>query len=578
MMTDSDRNWLAGGVVAGGAITLAAATWTGAALGSLVAGETVDPLSPLTVLHMVRNWTSVWASPIASGIGAFLFDLAAIVLVIWGLRVALRWFYNPLGLATLHQVRDLTPKPAAITASRLRRSLKGLDPKQIEPRDRGILLGDHMTSGVELRGSDEDTFVAIMAPRAGKSTALAIPITMEAPGALLLTSNKADVYAATYSDRRRAGTTWVFDTQGVAQTERSMWWDMLAEGETLERAERLASHFTNQISSDSADPFWSQSANDLLVGLFRAAWHDGASIKDIMRWVADPQEKAPLRILHQHEPVLAEQVEGSIAIAEETQSGIFQNARTALSGLRDEAVLAWVMPDKHRDRFDPEEFSLTRDTLYLLSKKGGPASAVVAALADTVFTSASETGERHGGRLPEPMRAVLDEAANICRIKDLPDLFSHLGSRGINPYVILQSYRQGVAAWGEVGMDALWGAATKKVIGAGVDDPRFVSDIATLIGQHTVQRGSYSKSRDGGSQSWSEQREQILEAADVRAMPKGSALLLSTGMPIAQIRLRPWYLEESMKHLGPEKDYEELAITKRAVAAHEARKAARSGR
>ncbi|MEV0990966.1 TraM recognition domain-containing protein [Streptomyces sp. NPDC049949] len=578
MMTDSDRNWLAGGVVAGGAITLAASTWTGAALGSLITGEDIAPLAPLTVLHMVRNWTSVWPSPTASGIGAFLVDLAAIVLVIWGLRVALRWFYNPLGLATLHQVRDLTPKPAATTASRLRRTLKGLDPKQIEPRDRGILLGDHMTSGVELRGSDEDTFVAIMAPRAGKSTALAIPIAMEAPGALLLTSNKADVYAATYSDRRRAGTTWVFDTQGVAQTERAMWWDMLAEGETLERAERLASHFTNQISSDSADPFWSQSANDLLVGFFRAAWHDGATIKDIMRWVADPQEKAPLRILHQHEPVLAEQVEGSIAIAEETQSGIFQNARTALSGLRDEAVLAWVMPDKHRDRFDPEEFSLTRDTLYLLSKKGGPASAVVAALADTVFTSASETGERHGGRLPEPMRAVLDEAANICRIKDIPDLFSHLGSRGINPYVILQSYRQGVAAWGEVGMDAMWGAATKKIIGAGVDDPRFVSDIATLIGQHTVQRGSYSKSRDGGSQSWSDQREQILEAADIRAMPKGSALLLSTGMPIAQIRLRPWYLEESMKHLGPEKDYEELAITKRAVAAHEARKTARSGR
>ncbi|GAA3380698.1 hypothetical protein GCM10020367_69020 [Streptomyces sannanensis] len=579
MMTESDRNWLAGGIGTGGAVILAASTWSGAALGALVTGQDVVGLSPLTVLRMVRDWSSVWgASPVASGIGALIFDLAAIALLVWGIRLALRWFYNPLHLATLHQVRDLTPKHAAITATRLRRSLKGTEPKQIEPRDRGVLLGDHMTSCVELRGSDEDTYVAIMAPRAGKSTALAIPIAMEAPGALLLTSNKADVYAATYSDRRRAGSTWVFDTQAVAQTERAMWWDMLAEGETPERAERLASHFTNQISSEAADPFWSQSANDLLVGFFRAAWHDGASIKDVMKWVADPQEKAPLRILYQHEPVLAEQVEGSIAIAEETQSGIYQNARTALSGLRDEQVLTWVMPDQHRDRFDPEEFSLTRDTLYLLSKKGGTASAVVAALADAVFTAASETGERHGGRLPEPMRAVLDEAANICKIGDLPDLYSHLGSRGITPYVILQSYRQGVKAWGEVGMDAMWGAATKKIIGAGVDDPKFVSDIATLIGQHTVHRGSYSKSRDGGSKSWSEQREQIREAADVRAMSKGTALLLSTGMPIAQIRLRPWYLEDSMKHIGPEKDYEEYAITKRAIAAHDARKAARSAR
>lgn len=33
-----------------------------------------------------------------------------------------------------------------------------------------------------------------------------------------------------------------------------------------------------------------------------------------------------------------------------------------------------------------------------------------------------------------------DEAANICRISDLPELYSHLGSRGITPITILQSY------------------------------------------------------------------------------------------------------------------------------------------
>ncbi|MFJ3519777.1 type IV secretory system conjugative DNA transfer family protein [Streptomyces sp. NPDC090131] len=577
MMTDSDRNWVAGACLVGGVVVLSAATWTGAALGTLATIEPVEPdLSAYTVMRMVRDWSSVWApSPIAAGIGAFLFDLVVVAALVWGARLGLRWFYHPRDMATLHQVRDLAPMQAARTATRLRASLKGIPPKEIPPADRGVLLGDHTPSGIELRGSDEDTFVAIMAPRAGKSTSLAIPVAEEAPAALLMTSNKADVYAATLASRGRVGDIWALDTQGVARIERAMWWDMLAEAETPERAERLASHFIAQISSEGADPFWSQSANDLLVGLFRAAYHDGASIKDVLSWVANPAEKAPLRILYRHEPVLAEQVDASINIAEETQSGIFQNARTALSGLRDEKVLAWVSPDRTRPRFDPEEFALSKDTLYLLSKKGGPASSVVAALADAVFTAAAEAGERHGGRLPEPMRAVLDEAANICKIADLPDLFSHLGSRGINPYVILQSYRQGVKAWGEVGMDAMWSAATKKVIGAGVDDPKFVADIATLVGQHTVHRGSYSKSRDGGSTSVGEQREQILEPAEIRAMPKGSALLLATGMPIAQIQLRPWYQEESMKHIGPEKDLEEAFITKRAVAAYEEQKAGR---
>ncbi|MFF2615936.1 type IV secretory system conjugative DNA transfer family protein [Kitasatospora sp. NPDC058046] len=576
MMTENDRAWLASAVLAGGSVVLSTSTWTGAAVCAAIAGADVPPLSPFIVFEMTRDWHSVWpGSPTTSAIGAALLDLVVLAGILWGLRTGLRWFHNASHLATLHQVRDLAPERAARTAIRLRASLHGVRPRAVAARDRGVLLGDHLPTGVELRGSDEDTYLALMAPRAGKSSAIAIPVAEEAPAALLLTSNKPDVYAATLASRRKAGNVWAFDTQGVARIERGWWWDIVAEAETLDRAERLAGHFVNQVKSDAADPFWSQGAGDLLVGMFRAAWWDGATVRHVLRWLADPKERAPLRILYEHEEVLAEQVDSSINIAEETQSGIYQNARTAVSALRDEKVLTWLLPDRHRPRFRPEEFALSRDTLYLLSRKGGAASAVVAALADSVFTSASEAGERHGGRLPEPMRAVLDEAANICRIEDLPDLYSHLGSRGITPCTILQSYRQGVRAWGEVGMDALWSAATKKVIGVGLDDPRFVNDVATLVGNHDVIRESRSRSRDGGSTSFSEHREQILEPAQVRAMKRGTALLLSTGMPVAQIALRPWYEEQAMAHLGPAMKAEEALIAKRAAAAWEARKSAR---
>ncbi|MEU3279260.1 type IV secretory system conjugative DNA transfer family protein [Streptomyces antibioticus] len=578
-MTENDKHWAVGGGLAGSVALLSASTWAGAAAGAVLTGEDVAPLSPLTVYDMARDWSSVWEhSSTASAVGAGLLDVAVVALVVWGLRVTFRWFRNPSSLATLHQMRELTPKHAARTATRLRASLKDANPKEIPARDRGVLLGNHLPSGVELRGNDEDTYVAIMAPRAGKSTSLAIPVAEEAPGALLMTSNKSDVYAATLASRSRVGQAWILDTQGVAQVERGMWWDMIAQAETLEGAERLASHFVTQITSEQADPFWSQAAGDLLVGLFRAAWWEGGSVRDVMKWLSDPNEKAPMRILYANEPVLAEQVDSSVAIAEETQSGIFQNARTAVSALRDERVLAWVTPDKDRPKFSPENFATSKDTLYLLSKKGGPASAVVAALADAVFTAGAEAGERNGGRLPEPMRAVLDEAANICRIADLPDLYSHLGSRGITPFVILQSYRQGVKAWGEVGMDSMWSAATKKLIGVGSDDPKFANDISSLVGAHYVNRGSYSKSKEGYSYSVSEQREQVMDAAEIRAMKKGTALLMATGLPVAQISLRPWYEEEDMAHIGPQMKDEEKAITKRAVAAFEERKAARGDR
>ncbi len=94
--------------------------------------------------------------------------------------------------------------------------------------------------------------------------------------------------------------------------------------------------------------------------------------------------------------------------------------------------------------------------------------------------------------------------------------------------------------WGEPGMAALWGASTKKVIGAGIDDPRHARDLATLVGQHDVPVASVSYGDGRASRQVSLRRQEILEAADIRALPPGSALLLATGARPALISLRPW--------------------------------------
>jgi hypothetical protein len=90
-------------------------------------------------------------------------------------------------------------------------------------------------------------------------------------------------------------------------------------------------------------------------------------------------------------------------------------------------------------------------------------------------------------------------------------------------------------------MAALWGASTKKVIGAGIDDPRHARDLATLVGQHDVPVISVSYGDGRASRQVSLRRQEILEAADIRALPPGSALLLATGTRAALISLRPWY-------------------------------------
>jgi type IV secretory pathway TraG/TraD family ATPase VirD4 len=227
----------------------------------------------------------------------------------------------------------------------------------------------------------------------------------------------------------------------------------------------------------------------------------------------------------------------------ETRDGIYQTARTAAKCMHDDEIMAWVTPprDPRLPAFDVSRFPGTRDVLYLITESKSAAAPLIAGLTDAAMRAGRRHAEQRGGRLDPPMVLVLDEAANICRIGDLPDLYSHLGGRGMIPVTILQSYEQGITVWSEHGMAALWGSATKKLIGAGVDSPRLTRDVAALIGHHDVPVRSVTVGDGRASEQISYQRRQILEAADIRAIERGTALLLASGSRPALLDLRPWH-------------------------------------
>ncbi|TDD84309.1 hypothetical protein E1298_20115 [Actinomadura rubrisoli] len=341
---------------------------------------------------------------------------------------------------------------------------------------------------------------------------------------------------------RTGGQTWLFDPQHITYQPQTWWWNPLAALNTVEDAHRLAGHFVLTVDDGQKKDLWGPAAQDLLCALFLAAATSGRSLHHIAQWLDEPAVPTPIELLQDAGfQLMASSLKGTQNGAVETRDGIYQTARTAAKALRDQEILAWVTPDHDLPAFDPDAFAGSCDTLYLLSKSLSAAAPLIAALTDATMRAAERRAEQAGGRLDPPLIVALDEAANICRIADLPQLYSHLGSRGIIPVTILQSYEQGVTVWGEPGMAALWGAATRKLIGAGIDSPRLVRDLATLIGQHDVPVRSLTYTDGRASEQISLRRQEILEAADIRALPTGTALLLATGTKPALIRLRPWY-------------------------------------
>ncbi|MFF4520531.1 type IV secretory system conjugative DNA transfer family protein [Streptomyces bluensis] len=497
--------------------------------------------------------------------------LVLLLTAVVGAKIWLRLRGNPKGLADQRDLSGLLPKEISAKARDLRPSLKDTNAKQIAPDDRGILLGTLNPGNKEIRSSWEDVLLAIMAPRSGKTSGLAIPAILRAPGPVLLTSNKAarDAYTATLDARAEVGTVWTLDPQQIAHTPHEVWWDILADAHDLAGARRLAGHFvTASVDDSSQSDFWSTAAANTLTALFLAAARDRRPITDVLAWLASPADRTPIDVLVDAGlDAVAAQLQGTVAGAVETRDGIFETARQYAACLLDPGIAAWVTPAPDLPEFRPEAFATSRDTLFLLSKDGGgSASAIIAAAADAVMRAAVIQAERDGGRLDPPLLAILDEAANVCKIQDLPDLYSHLGSRGVIPVTILQSYRQGVRVWGEAGMDALWSAATVKLIGSGIDDADFADKLSRLVGDHDVQTVSVSHSESGKSRSVSMRQERILPADAIRALPKGTALLLATGIRPALLNLKPWYREPNAGPLGAASARATKAITERALA------------
>jgi type IV secretory pathway TraG/TraD family ATPase VirD4 len=314
---------------------------------------------------------------------------------------------------------------------------------------------------------------------------------------------------------------------------------------TLDDATRLAGGFVMTVADENEREIWGPAANELLSNLIFAAHLRGGTLLDVYRWLYDETSDEPAQLLRQHgHDAAAHSLTGTQELHPETRGSVYFTARAGCSSLRDNDIARWITPQPHLTEFVPARFVETRETLYLLSKSvagGTSAASLVSALTTEVRVAAERAAERRGGRIEPPLILVLDEVANICRIADLPEQYSHMGSRSIVPIAILQSYAQGERVWGKAGMKELWGAATIKLIGSGADDADFAEDISRIVGDHDIDVLSFSHGKGGGSSSTSTRQQRILPAADVRSLPRTYAVLLATGVKPAMLRLLPWY-------------------------------------
>jgi type IV secretion system protein VirD4 len=225
--------------------------------------------------------------------------------------------------------------------------------------------------------------------------------------------------------------------------------------------------------------------------------------------------------------------------ADRERSGIFSTAARVLRAYRSPVALA----ASEHPSFDPDAFVASRDTVYIAAAAHEQRllAPLVVGLLTEIRQAAYRRAWAHGPASP-PVLLMLDEAANIAPLPDLPAMLSEAGGQGLQAVVVLQDMSQARRRWPRDadGMLSLFGA---RVILSGIADTQTLEQLSLIAGDwdrpvQTVSRQQSSAGLLAGilggtrptpastGESWTTRRERVLPAGEIAQLPRGRALVM----------------------------------------------------
>jgi type IV secretion system protein VirD4 len=432
-------------------------------------------------------------------------------------------------------------------------------------REGGRLYAGTTAGGLVLT-DPQHALLVLGPPRSGKTTGIAIPNALCAPGPVVATSTKMDLIGATLPVRNEVGTCWMFDPSGSVPTPpgvRRLRWSPVAAASTWDESLLVARAITGAARpqgtrGDSAH--WTERAEAVVAPLLHAAFLSGAGIDSVVSWVLRQQLEEPKGILALHGVQTASDVLTGIASTDSRElSGIWSSTAGVLAAYRSDAVL----DNSSAVNFDPSELLGTSDTVYVCApaRHQDLAAPIVSAFLEQVRSACYSAWARSAK--PAPLTVILDEVANIAPLPDLPAMVSEGGSQGLLTVAFLQDLSQARIRWGAAadGFLSLFGS---KLVLPGIADMQSLELVSRLGGEVDLPTSSLTRSpwwmAGGETVTWARQRQRRLPVEAVRQLSPGSALLLSGSMPPAHVGIPPWW---AVPHLSRSEQVLEQVLEER---------------
>jgi type IV secretion system protein VirD4 len=332
----------------------------------------------------------------------------------------------------------------------------------------------------------------VVAPPQTVKTAWLSRVILDAPGAVLATSSRADQWRQTVAVRERLGPVLVLDADGRGPGT-NFGWNPVDGCENPTAAMRIAGALMAASPRDpSGKDSWHEDRGRRLMQLaFHAAALVGEDICTVRIWCQRPEieefEKALLR--PGAAPGWADTLSSLLGQEPEFLNSATTSAEAALGWLDDPELARVACPG--RAGLDIARFLRQGNgTVYLIGKHRahGSLTPFFTTFVSEYMEAATALAERQGGRLAIPMTLVLDEAATTARV-DLAQWLAVTAGYNITVLVGLQNIHQLAAYWGgQDQAEIILGNLTTKIIGGGVTGAGDLEQLSVICGDHRVWR------------------------------------------------------------------------------------------
>jgi type IV secretion system protein VirD4 len=413
-----------------------------------------------------------------------------------------------------------------------------------------------------LRAEARHALIAFGPPQSGKSAGLAIPSLLEWDGPAVASSIKTDLIGSTLQHRVGIGEALVYDPFGLSGVASHNWsplsvvtdWDG-----ALEVAWRLASAAEMDQRGVEGGDFWAVAAEQRLAPLLYAAARSGAGIEQLVAWAYGQRARTldtTLEQLGSHARSEQEQSDVSAAFeavqafraqADRTRTSIEATVQTLLRAYRFRRVIR----SAGGSEITAERLLRRKSTLYLVgdAKASKLLRPLFIALLSEIVDHAYGLANRQGGRLRLPLLLCLDEAGNVAPLPNLAEVASTAPSHNIQLISIFHDLAQARSRYrGQA--ETLVNSHRARILLPGVADLETLRYFSGLTGEQEVMDFTHTSGRGGTSRSTARRRTPLVSPEALRQLPAGQALLIYGRLAPVKVRLRFWFRDKRLRHLG----------------------------